>query len=128
MEDTIVTMTVTIVKADASVTKDFLVTVFGEVVTLEDIIYYDLDTIVSFTGVVSNTFRGGYFLTDGTNAIAVFNKDVSNPLYPSIGDEVSVEGTLSNYYSLFQIKNPRVEPATTTDRAAIKYWSPVIAK
>jgi len=115
LEDTIVTMTVTIVKADASVTKDFLVTVFGEVVTLEDIIYYDLDTIVSFTGVVSNTFRGGYFLTDGTNAIAVFNKDVSNPLYPSIGDEVSVEGTLSNYYSLFQIKNPTTEVINSSD-------------
>ena len=50
-----------------------------------------------------------------TNAIAVFNKDVSNPLYPSIGDEVSVEGTLSNYYSLFQIKNPTTEVINSSD-------------
>lgn len=52
-----------------------------------------------FEGVVSFIYDGGYFLTDGTNSIGVYNRGIEVQL----GDKLSITGTYSSYYTLYQM-------------------------
>ena len=58
------------------------------------------DTVI-FHGIVSGIFNGGYFLTDGTHAIGVYNP--SSSLVFEIGDEVVVQGEYVVYHTFMEI-------------------------
>lgn len=63
-----------------------------------------INDMVTFTGIVSFMGSNGsfFFLSDGTNSIAVYGSD---PLI-RLGDKVTLEGKWSNYNTLYQLSNP----------------------
>ena len=74
------------------------------------------DTVI-FHGIVSGIFNGGYFLTDGTHAIGVYNPGSS--LVFEIGDEVVVQGEYVVYHTLYQIGNVVSETIMSTGNAVL---------
>jgi hypothetical protein len=103
----VVTMTgtVTVGTATATVTLSFTVvaeeaaTVYTSIQTMYDTAI--LDDYIEFTGIVTNVFDGGYFLSDGTLALGIYAGN--NDLSPAIGDEVKVKGFYAVYNTLYQL-------------------------
>lgn len=62
-----------------------------------------LDDIIEFQGIVTGIFNGGYFLSDGTYAISIFNP--GSIITIAVGDEINVKGSYSVYNTLFQINS-----------------------
>ncbi|MEC9484639.1 MAG: lamin tail domain-containing protein [Candidatus Izemoplasma sp.] len=111
-----VTLTATITLNDESVTKEFEIIVAEEMAVahytvVANIIEETVGNPVSFQGTVSSVFSRGYFLTDGTNAFAVYGTEL-DPL-PNIGDEVFVEGLYSKYNTLYQVGDISEESIVT---------------
>ena len=73
-----------------------------------------LNDIVEFQGVVTATFDGGYFLSDGTYAIGVYTGSSTTFV---LGDEVYVKGSYAVYNTLFQIGSPSVETLISSTNA-----------
>jgi predicted extracellular nuclease len=69
-----------------------------------------LGDIVEYEGTVSGLFDGGYFLSDGTNALGVYNP--SSTLDIEVGDTVYVKGSYAKYNTLFQIGDVQTETIT----------------
>ena len=65
-----------------------------------------LNDIVEFQGIVTATFGGGYFLSDGTYALGVYTGSSTAFV---LGDEVYVKGSYAVYNTLFQVGSPTVE-------------------
>ena len=117
--NTLVVMTATITVGAASSTKTFEVMIkaeeaaasFASIALLHaGSALYD---IVEFQGIVVALFDGGYFLTDGTNSIGIYN--TASTLDIVVGDEVYVKGTYAVYYSLYQIGSVSTETIISSD-------------
>lgn len=117
----VVTMTATITVGAVSDTKEFLVTVkeddpsnlFTSVAALHAASL--LDDVVEFQGIVTGIFATGYFLSDGVNAIGVYNPATTLTL--AIGDEVYVKGEYAVYNTLYQINYVSEEEVISTGNA-----------
>lgn len=100
------TGTVTVGTATAEVVFQVTIQAEAEVASYASIaeIYANaiLDEEIEFTGIVTSTFNGGYFITDGTNVLGIYNGN--NDLGAQKGDEVKVKGAYANYNSLYQLK------------------------
>jgi len=117
----VVTLTATLTIGTETTTKTFEVTVreeepsnvFTSIVTMHaDSILGD---IVEFQGIVTSIFDGGYFLSDGTYAVGVYNP--ASTLSLAIGDEVYVKGSYAVYNTLFQIGSVTEENLVSTGNA-----------
>jgi hypothetical protein len=114
----VVTLTATLTVNDAVVTKEFQITVQAEepAMTFASIadMYANaiLDDYIEFTGIVTGTFDGGYFLSDGTHALGVYNP--GSELTIAIGDEVKVRGFYAVYNTLYQLGSIVSEEVLTT--------------
>jgi len=99
------TGTVTSGTATATVVLTVTITAEGEVNTYASIaaIYASavLDEEIEFTGIVTSTFNGGYFLTDGTDVLGIYAGN--NDFVVAKGDEVKVKGSYAVYNSLYQL-------------------------
>jgi hypothetical protein len=99
------TGTVTSGTATATVTITVTIVAEGEVNTYASIaaLYASaiLDEEIEFTGIVTSTFNGGYFITDGTDVLGIYNGN--NDFVVVKGDEVKVKGAYANYNSLYQL-------------------------
>lgn len=117
-----VTLTATITVNDAVVTKEFVVTIQAEATatafTSIQEIYNNsvLNDYIDFTGIVSSTFSGGYFLTDGTLAIGVYTGSGSD-FVPEVGDQVQVKGSYKVYNTLYQIGDIVEQTILSSDNA-----------
>lgn len=113
-----VTLTATVTLNDETGTKDIDIIVkeedpsntFATVAALIEA--STLGDIVEFEGEVSGLFDGGYFLTDGTNVLGVYNP--SSEITPALGDTVYVKGEYAKYNTLFQIGSVQTETITAT--------------
>jgi hypothetical protein len=56
---------------------------------------------IEFTGIAVALFDGGYFLTDGTYSLGVYNTASTAGIV--IGDEVTVRGEYASYNTLYQV-------------------------
>ncbi len=115
-----VTLTASITVDGVTATKAIEVIVAAEepaavFTTVADLHASTLGDIIEFTGTVSSTFNGGYFLTDGTNAIGIYHTTTIDNL--AIGDVVHVKGEYAKYNTLFQLKNLTTEEKVTDGTA-----------
>ena len=88
----------------------------------------ETDDLVYATGVVYSLFSGGFFITDGTGFLGVYD----GSLEVEIGDEVFVKGPYAFYYTMPQIdgtsefellssgNTPDVEPVEVTNPAIVR--------
>ena len=74
-----------------------------------------LGDIVEFQGIVVGLFDGGYFLSDGTYSLGIYN--TASTLTLAIGDEVYVKGSYAVYNTLFQIGTVTEESVISTGNA-----------
>ncbi len=117
-----VTLTATITKGTESLTKAFDVIIkeedpsnaYASIADLHDSLLGD---VVEFQGIVTSTFDGGYFLTDGTYALGVYN--VASTLDIVVGDEVFVKGEYAMYNTLYQINYVTEETIISSDNATL---------
>ena len=116
-----VTLTATITVGDATDTKEFYITVQSEepATVYTDIALMFTNAIlgdyIEFTGIVTGVFDGGYFITDGTNALGIYPGN--NDLSPTIGDQVKVRGFYAVYNTLYQLGDVVSEEVLTTGNA-----------
>ena len=112
-----VTLTATVTLNDESGTKEFDLFVAEEdpsnvFASIADLVLSTLGDIIEFEGEVSGIFDGGYFLTDGTNVIGVYNP--GSTLDIALGDTVYVKGSFAKYNTLFQFGDVQEEAITAT--------------
>ncbi len=117
----VVILTATLTVGDETDTKDFEVTVREE----EPSNVYEsipamhessvLGDVVEFQGIVVGIFSSGYFLSDGTYSLGIYNP--STTLDVQIGDEVYVKGSYAVYNTLFQISSVTDESIISHDNA-----------
>ncbi len=119
--NTLVVMTATVTVGAASSTKTFEVMIKAEetAASFASIALLhagsELYDIVEFQGIVVAIFDGGYFLTDGTSSIGIYN--TASTLDIVVGDEVYVKGTYAVYYTLYQIGSVSTETIISSDNA-----------
>ena len=118
----VVVLTATLTVGTETATKDFSLTIKEDdpdalFEDIADIYELTLGDIVEFEGIVSSLFSGGYILTDGTDAIVVFNLYSTTPLEPEVGDEVYVKGEFAQYssHTLYQIAEIVDEEVLSSD-------------
>ncbi|MFW6299119.1 MAG: immunoglobulin-like domain-containing protein [Bacillota bacterium] len=75
----------------------------------------DKDDLVHTKGVVYSMFNGGYFIYDGSDSIAIYNGTDIGEQDVEMGDEVEVFGTLTSYYSLYQVGDLKKEEVLSDD-------------
>ena len=115
-----ITLTATLTYNDETDTKAFPITVkeeepsasFATVTAMHTVSV--LNDIVEFQGIVTATFYGGYFLSDGTNALGIYTGSATDF---EIGDEVYVKGSYAVYNTLFQIGTLTIETEISTGNA-----------
>jgi len=116
-----VVLTATLTLGDETTTKTFDVTVreeepsnvFTSIPAMHETSI--LGDIVEFQGIVVGIFDGGYFLSDGTYSLGVYNP--STTLGVEIGDEVYVKGSYAVYNTLFQINGVTEETNVSSGNA-----------
>jgi len=100
----------------------------------------EVGNFIETTGVVTATKTGGYWIQDGNGAWSgLFVKDNANT--PSMGDSVTIQGQVDEFFDLTQMKNisgytlnsaPAVIPTatvvTTTDINAMEEYEGVLIK
>ena len=89
------------------------------VASVSEIITAEVGSTVTFGGLVSGLTSRGYVVTDGTNAIYVY--ETANT--PAIGDEVEITGTMKSYSGIIEI-DPVSEFKTVSTGNAITYPTP----
>jgi hypothetical protein len=103
---TTVTFTGTATLGDLSETVTYEVSVMGsEATAINDVYAQEDGSLAQVEGIVYSLFNGGFFFFDGTDSIAVYNGTDISESEVAIGDEVSVLGSLTNYYTLPQLEN-----------------------
>lgn len=118
----VVTLTASITVGVETKTKDFTIVVIQEEIefflnTILEIHQLNLDDALEFKGIVISIFDYGYIMTDGVNAIGVYNL-IPNDII-AVGDEVIVKGYYSIYNSLYQIFSSNEEEILSSNNPVV---------
>ena len=104
----VVTLTATVSLNDASATREFEAFVVAQEPSNTFASFAELyetaniNDLVTVEGVITATFKRGYFLTDGTDVLGVFSSSVSG----QVGDRVELTGSYARYYTCLLYTSP----------------------
>jgi len=117
-----VILTATLTLGTETVTRDFPVSikaedpanVYASIAAMHDAAI--IGEVIEFTGIVTGVFKTGYFLSDGTNALGIYNPGTTLTDI-AIGDEIKVKGAYAVYNTLYQLSSVTSETRLSTGNA-----------